>query len=161
MSLNQKTDIEILRAFEIFQGLMTREINIILEISQLLSLVNGQEVLKQSELSMDLFLIVSGRLNVTMAYPTINGKRMQKIALLKSGDIFGEIGFLEGKRRSASITSVENSQVVKIDGMKLHETFEINQHLGYIMMRNIALVIARRLVDINFQLRNADQMGTY
>jgi len=157
MKLIKKIDIEKLKVFEIFQGLMTREINIILEISQQIELSNGEDVLKQSDLSMDIFLIIAGRLNVTIAYQAINGKRMQKIALLKSGDIFGEIGFLEGKRRSASITSVDDSQVLKIDGMKLHEVFEINQHLGYIMMRNIALVIARRLVDINFQLRNADQ----
>jgi hypothetical protein len=49
---------------------------------------------------------------------------------------------------------MEPGQVLKMDGLKLHEIFELNQHMGYIMMRNIALVIARRLVDINYQLRN-------
>ncbi|KPA17846.1 Cyclic nucleotide-binding domain protein [Candidatus Magnetomorum sp. HK-1] len=159
MNRKDKVDIQQVREFEIFQGLMTREIQIILEVSQSIFCSAGQDVLKQAELSMDLFLIISGRLNVSMVYSSMNERRMQKIAVLKSGDIFGEIGFLEGKRRSANITSIDDSLVLKIDGMKLHELFEINQHTGYVMMRNIALVIARRLVDINFQLRNTDQMG--
>ncbi|MBF0452783.1 MAG: cyclic nucleotide-binding domain-containing protein [Candidatus Magnetomorum sp.] len=161
MNPNNKIDMDQLRDFEIFQGLMTREINIILEISQLMSISAGEDVLKQAELSMDLFLLITGRLNVSMAYSSMNARRFQKIAVLKSGDIFGEIGFLEGKRRSANITSIDGSKILKVDGMKLHEVFELNQHLGYVMIRNIALVIARRLVDINFQLRNTDQMGSF
>jgi len=151
-------DMEKIREFEIFQGLMAQELQVILELSQSILCNAGQDVLKQAELSMDLFLLISGRLNVSMGYVSMNKRRLQKIAVLKPGDIFGEIGFLEGKRRSANITSIDNSFVLKMDGMKLHELFEINQHVGYVMMKNIALVLARRLVDINLQLRNSDQM---
>ncbi|ETR69019.1 MAG: cyclic nucleotide-binding protein, partial [Candidatus Magnetoglobus multicellularis str. Araruama] len=108
----------------------------------------------QSDLSMDLFVIISGRFSVNMGYSSTRDRRIQMIAELKKGDIFGEIGFLEGKRRSANITVIESGQVLKMDGFKLHEIFEMDQHIGYVMMRNIALVIAHRLIDINFQLRN-------
>jgi len=153
--VDQKTiDLERLRDFEVFQGLMTREMQIIHEVSTLISFSGGDNILNQSDLSMDLFIVVKGRLSVNMVYSSTREKRLQKIAELKPGDIFGEIGFLEGKRRSASITAMEAGQVLKMDGLKVHEIFEINQHMGYIMMRNIALVLARRLVDINYQLRN-------
>jgi len=154
MDGHQTIDLELLKKFEIFQGLMTREMKIIHDVSILMSFISGESILKQSDLSMDLFIVVSGRLSVNMGYSSTKEKRLQKIAELKAGDIFGEIGFLEGKRRSASISSMESGQVLKMDGLKLHEIFEINQHMGYVMMRNIALVLARRLVDINYQLRN-------
>jgi CRP-like cAMP-binding protein len=153
--IDQKTiDLEQLREFEVFQGLTTREMQIIHEVSTLISFSGGEIILKQSDLSMDLFIVVKGRLSVNMGYSSTREKRLQQIAELKPGDIFGEIGFLEGKRRSANITAIEAGQVLKMDGLKIHEIFEINQHMGYIMMRNIALVLARRLVDINYQLRN-------
>jgi len=153
--VDQKTiDLERLRDFEVFQGLMIREMQIIHEMSTLISFSGGDNILNQSDLSMDLFIVVKGRLSVNMVYSSTREKRLQKIAELKPGDIFGEIGFLEGKRRSASITAMEAGQVLKMDGLKIHEIFEINQHMGYIMMRNIALVLARRLVDINYQVRN-------
>jgi len=154
MNGHQTIDLEILKNFEIFQGLMTQEMQIIHEVSILMSFICGEEILKQSDLSMDLFIVVNGRLSVNMGYSSTKEKRLQKIAELKTGDIFGEIGFLEGQRRSASISGMESGQVLKMDGLKLHEIFEINQHMGYVMMRNIALVLARRLVDINYQLRN-------
>ena len=154
MNVNKTIDLEVLKDFEVFQGLMTREMQIIHEVSTLMSYTGGDNILKQSDLSMDLFIVVKGRLSVNMGYSSSREKRLQKIAELKAGDMFGEIGFLEGKRRSASISAMEPGQVLKIDGLKLHEIFEINQHMGYIMMRNIALVLARRLVDINYQLRN-------
>jgi len=154
MNGHKTIDLEKLKKFEVFQGLMTREMQIIHEVSILMSYIGGENILNQSDLSMDLFIVVQGRLSVSMGYSSLKEKRLQKIAELKSGDIFGEIGFLEGKRRSASISAIEPGQVLKMDGLKLHEIFEINQHMGYIMMRNIALVLARRLVDINYQLRN-------
>jgi len=151
---NKTIELDKLRRFEIFQGLMTREMKSILEVSTFLSFVGGDSILNQSDLSMDLFIVISGRLSVNMGYSSSKEKRHQKIAELKSGDIFGEISFLEGKRRSASISAIEPGQVLKMDGLKLHEIFEINQHMGYVMMQNIALVLARRLVDNNYQLRN-------
>jgi len=154
MDGHKTIDLEKLRKFEVFQGLMTREMQIIHEVSILMSYTGGENILNQSDLSMDLFIVIEGRLSVNMGYSSTKEKRLQKIAELKSGDIFGEIGFLEGKRRSASISAMESGQILKMDGLKLHEIFEINQHMGYIMMRNIALVLARRLVDINYQLRN-------
>jgi len=148
-------DLEKLKAFEVFQGLMTQEMLVIHEVSHLIACNTGENILTQSDLSMDLFIVVKGRLSVNMGYSSsLKEKRLQKIAELKSGDIFGEIGFLEGKRRSASIIAMEPGLVLKLDGLKLHEIFELNQHMGYVMMRNIALVLARRLVDINYQLRN-------
>jgi len=154
MNGHKTIDLEVLKTFEVFQGLMTREMQIVNDVSTLISYAGGENILNQSDLSMDLFIVIKGRLSVNMGYASSREKRLQKIAELKSGDIFGEIGFLEGKRRSASISAMEPGQVLKMDGLKLHEIFELNQHMGYIMMRNIALVIARRLVDINYQLRN-------
>jgi CRP-like cAMP-binding protein len=151
---DKSIDLEELKKYEVFQGLMTQEMKIIHEVSHLISCTVGESILTQSDLSMDLFIVVKGRLSVHMGYSSLKEKRLQKIAELKSGDIFGEIGFLEGQRRSASIIAMEPGLVLKLDGLKLHEIFELNQHMGYVMMRNIALVLSRRLVDINYQLRN-------
>lgn len=73
---------------------------------------------------------------------------------MRAGDVFGEIGFLGGKRRSASVKAIENVSVLKINGKKLAEYFAGNTHTGYRMMRNLALILAQRITDVIFMLRD-------
>ena len=78
----------------------------------------------------------------------------QRLTTLREGDIFGEISFLEGKRRSAGAVAVDNISTLRIDGEKLYGLFDKNPRLGYVVMRNIGCILAQRLCDINFRWRD-------
>jgi CRP/FNR family cyclic AMP-dependent transcriptional regulator len=83
-----------------------------------------------------------------------NGRKKVQLAILRTGDVFGEIGFLGGKRRSATVKAIDKVSVLKINGNKLAEYFAGNAHTGLRMMQNLALILAQRITDVIFMLRD-------
>ena len=64
-------------------------------------------IIKEGMLSDCAYIIESGRVEVSKQ---INGER-QSIGVLKEGDIFGEMGLIDGLPRSASVISLEDSSI--------------------------------------------------
>ena len=73
---------------------------------------------------------------------------------MRAGDVFGEIGFLGGKRRSAYVKAIEKVSVLKINGKRLAEYFAGNTNTGFRRMRNLALILTQRITDVIFMLRD-------
>ena len=142
--------------FEIFEGLNADEIDNILSMGQELACQDTGIIFEDSSLSSDFFILIEGRVSVEIDVSHIdkNGRKKVQLAILRAGDVFGEIGFLGGKRRSASVKAIENVWVLKINGKKLEEYFADNKHTGYRMMRNLALILAQRITDVIFMLRD-------
>lgn len=141
---------------EIFNGLTSEEIETVVSISQEVFYNNNEVILEESSLSTDLFILIEGRVRIELEKINYynNQKEKVEIVVLRKGDIFGEIAFLQGTRRSAFVTSMDKIRVMKIDGKKLYELFDRNNHAGYVFMRNLAIVLSNRLVDINFKWRS-------
>ena len=142
--------------FEIFNGLSTEEIEAIISLSQQVSYNNNEVILEESSPSTELFILIEGRVRVELEKVHYYNDQKEKveIVILRKGDIFGEIAFLEGTRRSAYVSAIDKIRAMKIDGKKLHELFNRNNHAGYMFMRNLAVVLANRLIDINFKWRS-------
>jgi len=58
-----------------------------------------------------MYLIKSGSVEVFAG----EGKNKVKLATLKEGDIFGEISLLSGKNRTATVRTLEPSELFKLD----------------------------------------------
>ena len=87
----------------------------------------GAEIIKEGMLSDCAYIIESGRVEVSKQ---INGER-QSIGVLKEGDIFGEMGLIDGLPRSASVVSLEDSSISIIT----QETFNsLAQHNAQALM---------------------------
>lgn len=132
------------------------------EIAQVISLCQEEDfekediIIEEDDACTNIYIILEGRLRVDLkTYSSgLDGEKYRHITTLRKGEIFGEITFLGGGRRSARVSAIENIRLVKIGGPELHKLFEKNYHLGYIMMRNIASILAQRLSEINFKLRD-------
>ena len=97
----------------------------------------GDEIIKEGMLSDCAYIIESGRVEVSKQ---INGER-QSIGVLKEGDIFGEMGLIDGLPRSASVVALEDSSISIIT----QETFNsLAQHNAQALMP-ILKVLAKRL----------------
>jgi CRP-like cAMP-binding protein len=142
--------------FEIVEGLIADEIDNILSLGQEVAFQDAEIIFEDSIPSSDFFILVEGRVSVEIdvSHMDKNGRKKVQLAILRAGDVFGEIGFLGGKRRSASVKAIEKVLVLKINGRKLEEYFAGNKHTGYRMMRNLALILAQRITDVIFMLRD-------
>ena len=149
-------DREIIAKFDLFEGLSADEIDNILSMGHEVACHDTELIFEDSSLSSDFFILLEGRVSVEIdvSHMDKNGRNKVQLAILRTGDVFGEIGFLGGKRRSASVKSIENASVLKINGKKLEEYFSKNKHTGYRMMRNLSLILAQRITDVIFMLRD-------
>ncbi|SHK39545.1 Cyclic nucleotide-binding domain-containing protein [Desulfatibacillum alkenivorans DSM 16219] len=144
-----------LAQYVIAQGLSSDELDEVILCCDVLEFKDGDPIIKEHSINSSLYILEEGRVSVQIEVCREEKESMEEIAILDSGDVFGEIAFLEEWRRSACVMAVGDVSVLKLDGDRLHWLFERNNHIGYLMMRNLGLVLARRLMDTNY-LRKID-----
>ena len=73
-------------------------------------LKDGQVMVFQGELTTDLFIIASGKLEVVEG----SGDTAVRLALLTDNDVFGEVAFFDEDERSATVRSLGSSTLLRM-----------------------------------------------
>ena len=148
---------EILK-FKIFEGISLEDLDAILDISEELSYVSGEIILEESSYGADsdFYVILQGNVKVELQASQIlsDDKLSKRLAVLKSSDIFGEIGLLRKRRRSARVSAYSDLTVLKVNQIKLFQLFVNNPRLGYMVMKNLAAILSDRIMEMNFLWRD-------
>ncbi len=146
-------DMEKMAGFEVFEGLETGQLKSIMECGSTETHTEGSVVLEESGLNSDLYVLLKGRASVEIDVTSGLQVRREPIVRLKPGDVFGEIAFLKAKRRSAYVKALDDLEVFRVQGDCARNLFEKDMALAYLLTRNLALILAQRLVDANFKWR--------
>lgn len=96
----------------LFSGLNQRQINLIAQIARRRCVAPGDEIVRQGSVDDgDLFCVLRGYFKVTM-----HGSHGQEIFIniLQAGESFGEIAFLDKQGRSATVTALEEGELLMI-----------------------------------------------
>jgi len=144
--------------FKIFEGLTFEELNAVFEISEEMFYKAGDIILEESSYGTDadFFVILGGNVKVELqaSQKQIDKKINKRLAVLKSGDVFGEMGLLRSRRRSAQVSAYSDLTVRKVNQKELFQLFNLNPRLGYMIMRNLASILSDRIMDMNFMWRD-------
>lgn len=151
-------DKERIRNFKIFSTLDPEELESILQIARQIEYKSGDIILEEDDAQSksDFFLILKGMVKVELdtIQLTITQGSSKRLAVLKDGEIFGEVGLLRGTGRSARVVAYSDVTALQIDRSKLYSLLEANSRLGYNFMKNLAVILSERLVDVNFMWRD-------
>ena len=149
---------EELLKFKIFEDISLEELDAVLDISKEVSFNHGEIILEESSYGTDsdFYIILKGNVKVELQASQINSddKLNKRLTVLKSSDIFGEMGLLRNRRRSAQVTAYSDLTVLKVDQKKLFQLFVHNPRLGYIIMKNLAAILSDRIMEMNFMWRD-------
>jgi CRP/FNR family cyclic AMP-dependent transcriptional regulator len=144
--------------FKIFEGITHEELDAIFEISEEIIYSSGDVILEESSFGADsdFYVILQGNVKVELQASQIQSddKVSKRLAVLKSSDVFGEMGLLRSRRRSAQVSAYSDLTLRKIDQKKLFQLFVYNPRLGYIIMRNLAAILSDRIMGMNFMWRD-------
>lgn len=144
--------------FKIFEGISPEELDAVLDISEEIFYKAGEVILEESSYGADsdFYAILQGNVKVELQATRINSaeKLSKRLAVLKGGEVFGEIGLLKGHRRTARVSAYSDLTVLKINRKKLFQLFVYNPRLGYIMMKNLAGILSDRIMEMNFMWRD-------
>lgn len=98
-------------SIDMFAGLAQEFLDPVLEQSEIRNLERGDVLFSEDDTASDLFIVLSGR--VAIANKSFDG-RESVVALMETGDLFGEMPLFRPDGRSADARALEDSSVVVI-----------------------------------------------
>ena len=124
---------------EIFQDLEEDERSRLVAELETLTLRRGDVLVRQGEMADALYVVVTGRFAVTVA-----GRR-EAVAELGAGQPLGEIAFLAGGPRTATVTALRDSLVLRLGRAE----FEALSAKSPSIWRTLTVALAKRVADAN------------
>jgi serine/threonine protein kinase len=110
---NEDERFRLTRPLRFFCEFSDQELWEILRASRWESYEPGEEIVAEGNLDMSFFVIVSGEVAVM--------KRAQTLGVLRDGDCFGEMGYLGGSKRTASIRAARCVSLMKISAAVMEQ----------------------------------------
>lgn len=114
----------------------------------------GQVLVREGDTDDHLYVIVSGALGVVKAAGTDNELTLNA---MRPGDVVGELSFLDGATRFASLIALSDTRVLGLSRGDLEALLDRDPHLVYRIMRAIVRIvhdIQRRLSMQTTELTN-------
>ena len=101
------TETSILRATELFASLTEESLSAIAATGSSIQLRRGDTLFTEGEEPDHIYIVTSGR--IAMVNRSIDG-RESVVALMETGDLFGEMPLFDGGQRSAGARALEPSE---------------------------------------------------
>ncbi len=131
-------DPEILRQLTFFSDLSDDELEVVAKITNLKSYKLGDTVFNDNDSGESVYLIRTGEVKACKKAP--DGE-LFTLTLMKEGEIFGEMSFLDGRPRSATIVAISDLEVFVIERKDFEGLIDDNPWVVYKMLKNIVFAI--------------------
>jgi CRP-like cAMP-binding protein len=134
--------VKILKKIPVFQGLKDEEYHRVMAMCSSTVAKEGDELFKQGDEGNSMYILLSGEID-------INVTDVGTVHVMKSGEILGEIGLVKEVPRTAGAVAKTNCVMLQLYAEILHEVVKKYPQIGYIIMRNVARILADRLSESN------------
>ena len=131
-------DPKMLRDLVFFSDLTDSELATVATVTKKQDFKLGDTVFKESEDGQSLFIIKKGEVKACKIAPDGD---LFTLTIMKDGDIFGEMSFLDGRPRSATIVAVSDLETYVIDKFDFETLVDDNPRIIYKLLRNIVFTI--------------------
>jgi CRP/FNR family transcriptional regulator len=141
---------ELLAGVETFKGLRPDEIEALAGICGEGEYKAGQVIFEENTQGDTIYILEVGKVCIDLS---LTGQsNIASIYRVPPGEIFGELALVDEGPRSATTRCETDSRVLQMKKSDLYDLFERNNHIGYVVMRNVAEVLAGRLRNTNRSL---------
>ena len=128
----------------LFHGMTSYQVRKAILISELNEVAAGTLLIEQGTMGSSMYLVVSGELEVVRR----DGGVARRLALLKPGDVLGEIGFIRATRRTADVRTLGPVSVLRFDRDKLENDLRFFPSIVAKLNFNISCILGQRLADL-------------
>ncbi|OFW60672.1 MAG: hypothetical protein A2133_05905 [Actinobacteria bacterium RBG_16_64_13] len=149
MEAEEMIEIDDLKCCRIFLDLNEREMAEVAKLATVEKRGAGSRVITEGTNAAALYMLKEGKVAIRM---TSRSGHEVVIDELGPGDVFGWSAVLDHQLFKAAIWTVEDCTLIVMDGVKLRQLFEANNHIGYRAVRVVADIIASRLEGLRARL---------
>ncbi len=139
------TEVKDLRGFKIFDELDDQELGLIAKIAKTEELGKDAILTRAGKPAAQLYLVVRGSVTIMTPGPGDTEMRVDEVG---PGQIVGWSTLTGPYIYTATTMTAEESTLIVIGGSKLREIFELNNHIGYRVLKGIGYIVARRMAAI-------------
>jgi len=135
--------INLLRALPVFEGLGDGELRKMARLFKQKLFRPGERVFGKGDSGVEAYVVMRGQIDIRLT------EESAPIARVSAGQIFGELAFLDGAARGALAVASQASILLVIQRSEFYELAQREPHLGMVVMRNVAMILADRLRRAN------------
>ena len=136
----------------LFRGIDTQTLGRLPDACQVIKLVPGEILMSMGQTNEYLYLVLDGELKVQTSE-----KEHHHYILLQAGECVGELSLVDGKRVSAIVSAVTDSQLLRIGQEALWSLIEGCHAIA----RNLFYILSGRLRDVNKVVNEAIEQRAY
>jgi toluene monooxygenase system ferredoxin subunit len=114
---------------------------------------SGETVFDEDEPAQDVFLLESGKIELTFSLPQKGRETQIRITEIHPGEVFGWSGLGVSESWTARANVVYDSKIIRIPGAELKKLMDADPRLGYPVMEQMLKLLVSRLKDTRHQLR--------
>jgi len=141
--------IELMKPVILFKYLDDEMLDEVLGISEVVQLEGKQRIIEQGDIDPHLYVVLTGSVSVSVSESS--GQDVY-VAAIGAGDVFGEAGMFIKSRRTANITTMSDSTLLRIHRQKFIQFVKQRPSAGIKMLMIIIFSLLRKLKESNTEL---------
>jgi CRP-like cAMP-binding protein len=138
--------IEFLKKVPLFENLSLSELNKIEKIAKREAQAKNTVMFSEGDPGSRCYVIIKGEVRISKFIPNIGE---EALAVLKTGDYFGEMALIDNFPRSAHAIANTDIEILAIDKMELDKILIMDRELGYKLLWAFTRTLSRRLRETN------------
>lgn len=138
--------IEFLKKVPLFENLSLSELNKIEKIAKKESQAKNTVMFSEGDPGSRCYVIIKGEVRISKFIPNIGE---EALAVLKTGDYFGEMALIDNFPRSAHAIANTDIEILAIDKMELDKILIMDRELGYKLLWAFTRTLSKRLRETN------------
>lgn len=148
MSSNDAKLDALIKRVELFNGLTRDEVAKIFSKGMTMHCVKDEVLFHKGNTGNQMYVVLGGKIGI------YDGKKI--IAVLRTGDMFGEMSLVTAEPRSATAKAMENSKLFVLS----QTTFErlLTKRVSIRILMNIIKTLSHRIKETNAQIKSDDRM---
>ena len=142
--LAMSVDKEVLNSSVLFQNMTDYQRRKAILISEIHEFNKGDLLVEQDTIGRDMYLILSGEAEVIRK----DEGETRSLAILKPGQIFGEIGYIRETERTADVVAKEDVSALRFDYERMQKDLKFFPNIVAKLNFNISYILGKRLADM-------------
>ena len=142
--LAMSVDTEVLDSSVLFQNMTDYQRRKAILISEIHEFKKGDLLVEQDTIGRDMYLILSGEVEVIRK----DEGDLRSLAMLKPGQVFGEIGYIRETERTADVVATEDVSALRFDYERMQKDLKFFPNIIAKLNFNISYILGKRLADM-------------
>jgi CRP-like cAMP-binding protein len=157
--------VEVLKRFQLFEGLGENDLGQIVELCKERSYAEGSIIFTGGILgppspAAEVYLLKNGEIDIQVEFVIYDLEARITVYTVKKGETFAWSALVPPYKLTALARCREKSEVITINGKELMNILEKNNCIGFVVTRNLSKVISSRLAATMAVLRNQIQRAS-